>query len=732
LLSLWRRWSAGERLEGELKPWAKIFACLSDLRRWGPKDRVSLVHADTIRRVVEGLADDQLIHLEVELIFRLGVEADEIRKRARTGLANYGAREVQAARHEGFAFDAILIEVSVAGAKALADRLQNSIAGLRDAFRIRPQSVGYGTAGTDRDAAFVRDDQAPAGNPVVAIFDGVPVANHPYLAARIVVDDPDGLQQLSVGGRSHGTAMASLAIYGDLSQASDLASRPVYIRPFLVDTDNFPGIENERTLPNRILVDDLVRAVRRIKVGEGNSPAEAPEIVAINLSFGIPDLVFDETMSPLARCLDWLAWEHGVLFVVSAGNCSDPLTVHAYADEAGFRNAANLDRTESVLAALRDVRNAQKILSPAEAMNALTVGALHSDGVNTAPSVGSSFDPIPEGRLPAIQSRIGLGYGRSAKPDILAPGGRLRVHIRPAETPVTLNRSVPASRLGGLRVVGGVDPVQGAQLSWSGATSAAAAITTHALHKVHDALEEAYGNTFLNLPDERRALLLKALVVHRSERPNNQAPLIERILSKGNKRHASVQKADIACLFGFGLLNEDEATSCAFNRATGWATGELAADRGVVFSFPLPVGLNGQPVAKAITATACWFSPILPGRQGYKAVRLVVDEGDPGFGDTIKTLGVKVSSNQLDSNGTRRGTMFHRRWEGARAANFQAGHSLEIKVSRMPDISAGAPAAVPFALAVSIEADANIPIYEQVLQGIDVALRPRVRLPVQV
>ena len=39
---------------------------------------------------------------------------------------------------------------------------------------------------------------------------------------------------------------------------------------------------------------------------------------------------------------------------------------------------------------------------------------------------------------------------------------------------------------------------------------------------------------------------------------------------------------------------------------------------------------------------------------------------------------------------------------------------------------------VPFAIAVSIEADGDIPIYDQVLSHINVALRPQVPQPVPI
>jgi hypothetical protein len=128
----------------------------------------------------------------------------------------------------------------------------------------------------------------------------------------------------------------------------------------------------------------------------------------------------------------------------------------------------------------------------------------------------------------------------------------------------------------------------------------------------------------------------------------------------------------------------------------------------------------------------CWFTPIVPGRQSYRAVKLRIDEKEEDFGEALKTLGAATSTNQHDSRQTQRGTIVHRRWEGKSAARFQNGDVIEIKVSRMWDDQEDDIPQVPFAIAVSIEADGEIPIYDQVLSHIDIALRPRIAQPVTV
>jgi len=172
----------------------------------------------------------------------------------------------------------LLVEISKHAATALAERSGEGIAGLGDAYRIRPQSVGYGDPSHDNQGAEAREAAEANGEPLVAIFDAVPLANHPLLANRLVVDDPDNLANMAVGPRLHGTGMTSLVPYGDLNGNDPSVRRPIYFRPVMVDTDNIPGRSSERTLPNRLLVDDIVRAVHRIKRGDNGQPAEAPQV----------------------------------------------------------------------------------------------------------------------------------------------------------------------------------------------------------------------------------------------------------------------------------------------------------------------------------------------------------------------------------------------------------------------------------------------------------------------
>lgn len=735
-LRLWDLWERGRALPaGEIKSWERVFACLHDLRKWSAKDRISIAHSETFASLAEQLGPGETTHVEVELVFRRGgASADEARNRARRELAGAGAREIYSVRYNEFAYDALLVELPHGAVQALARREESGIAAIGDAYRIRPQSIGHGEPPDDFGVADpVALPEAPAAtDPVVAVFDGYPVANHPYLAGRIVLDDPDNLERFAVGPRLHGTAMCSLVIHGDLSLPGAPVERPIYVRPFLADRHNFEGVPAEQSLPTRLLVDDIVRAVRRMKVGDAGQPASAPNVVAINISFCVHGVFFDGLASPLARCLDWLSAEYGVVFVVSAGNCLEPLEVDHFEDDAAFAAADDLTRTDAILNAVRQHQLHQVLLSPAESVNALTVGALHWDQLGAPSALGASFDPLPAGVLPSIISRIGHGINRSIKPDILAPGGKLRVTLLPTARPAAINRAGRASRFGGLLVAGPINDGIGAQTGWSGATSGATALTTRALHLVHDALEAAYGDQFTGLNSHHRALLLKTLALHRAMWPVSEEERIERIFGQGQDRHYQKKRADIARLFGFGVLDTDATASCAFSRATGWGVGSLLPDQGQSFRMPLPESLIGQREHRTLTATVCWLSPVLPGRATYRTTKLRIDEGEVGFEPMLAGLGAKLSSHQNDGRHTQRGTVLHRRWEGQRACEFDDGDEIELKVSRIGDDPEETGAAALFAVALSLEAGGDLPIYDQVLQHIDVEIRPRVRPQVRV
>jgi hypothetical protein len=731
LLALWTKYEANQALGQAHARWKDVFECLHALRRWGPQDRLRPEDGEFIRDMAKHEPNSEIL-LEIELLFRSGAPADVARAAAVQSIQAIGGRVLQQVRHESFAFDALLVGLPAAEALKAANYAPGSLAALDSAFSIHVQSLSDATSVGLEDEVAVgasSDDQPDANRPpILAVIDAAPQQNHVRLGPRLIVEDPLGLEPLSIGARRHGTAMASLVIHGDLDRNEAPLARRIVLAPMMY-APKAAGAGDEREIfrTERILVDDFVTAILRLKRGVPGSAATAPDALIFSISLGDLHRPFHGRVSPWARAMDWLSAELGILFVVSAGNAAHAFEVTALPNAAAFAALQGVDRTKAVLAALRDDMRFRTLLAPGESINALTVGALHDDDRSGASSVGASLDPLPDGRFPSIVSRLGPGFGRSVKPDILVRGGRLRVVAADAGTCAELRPSL-ANRFGGVRVcAAGVDKGgQPALEGWSGASSAAAALAARGAHRVHDALEAAYGATFMTLPDEKKALILKALIAHRARWPQPELQHLIEVFGPANPRQVTAQKMNAMRVFGFGVADIDEVLGCIESRATLWGEGAVIENDAAVFKVPLPVSLSGQRVPHAVTATLAWFSPVIPGRRAYKSVRLTIEEPPT---QRLGSLGVKPASDMGDRNQTERGTLFQRRWQGQAVAQISNGDALEFRVARKPDREEDEDRApIAFGVAISIEAEAGLPIYDEV--SLQVSVKPTV--PVQV
>ncbi len=83
-----------------------------------------------------------------------------------------------------------------------------------------------------------------------------------------------------------------------------------------------------------------------------------------------------------------------------------------------------------MLKALNDAKAERTILSPAESLNALTIGAQHHDSVAVRQGAQQAIDPFADNTLPNVSSAPGLGYRRMIKPELFFPGGREYVRMQ--------------------------------------------------------------------------------------------------------------------------------------------------------------------------------------------------------------------------------------------------------------------------------------------------------------
>lgn len=697
LEGLWRRWQTGQLVWGE-GAWNNVFELLRDLRPWGPADRVQRNDIGFLSAAIEDRPDDELIRLEVELVFRVhDGAAAESEANVRGAIEARGGRIVSRARIGDIAYHALLTDIPVWAVRQIIEQRADGIAGLEPVMHIRPQS-----AATTID---IGDPQEPddgpllaraLGEPILALLDGVPVAAHRLLADHIDLDDPFGLEPGAlVSARSHGTAMASLIVHGDRNRGEPPLPRQIHVIPVMGNNDDFP--------PDRLVIDLIYLAVLRLR-------EQRPGVVIVNMSLGNRLRPFHNQLSPWARLLDRLSHRLGLLFIVSAGNMGREFGISAYPTGAAFEAADAGHRATSMVTALHAVMGERRIFSPGETVNGLTIGACNQDAVMPAERAlaRALIDPYPGHVTANPSSTLGPGFARSVKPDILMPGAREHLQVVRNHAHIDV-RPALASRGAGLKVAappsGGRENLDG----YTNGTSAAAALASRTCHRIHDALEETYGEEFLRLAPVHRAVLLKALLVHPARWPRDVSELIKATVGPWGRGQASKQKDNIRRFLGFGCVEADDAVACAADRATFFATGLLPRDRIITIEVPVPQAISGKAQPHSLSATLAWFTPVSPGRKSYRSCRLKILKPAE-----IGALGVAAHGWQPDENQTNRGTVFSRCWAGDDAPVVTPNMTIPLIVQRDPDQGAAVDDPVTFALAVTIEMPGEVALYNEV------------------
>ena len=719
MVSLWKRWLSDERLPWGLGRWKTLFQQLRDVRHWGVRDRLQEtgVLDDWQDRVEHG---QEVVPCEIELWHRREPEPRRIARRDRVVdlVEGMAGRLITEAHIEEIAYHALLVHLPVVQVRPLLESIESDIELVQceqiQFFRASGQmSASLADEFQDQDQKAL-PGEPPTGSPVVALFDGLPLQAHRRLQGRLAVDDPDDYERdYPADTRRHGTAMASLILHGDLAAHEAPLPRPLYVRPILrQDSRNWRN--HTETVPEGTLVVDLVhRAVRRLFEGDGDEVPVAPHVSIINLSIGIRDRPFDQALSPLARLLDWLAWRYKVLFVVSAGNYPGRIELLP-ADQPGHLLPGSVQE-QLIRTVAADTRN-RRLLSPAEAVNALTVASIHEDASTEQPPPRWE-DPYTAAGLPSPINAQGMGYRRGIKPDVLAAGGRIVVQqtLAGGTALEIYDRTLPP---GQLAASPGANPGDQGAMRNSRGTSNATALVSRACGLLYDIMDELRqepgGEIVGRLP---RAVWLKALVAHGAEW-GEAGTILSRILRNQDNRRQF--KEYVTRLLGYGAVDVNRVQECTARRVTALGGGTLRQDESHIHRFPLPPSLSGRRGHRRLTITLAWLSPVNQRHQAWRRADLWFAPPED-----IQDL-LRVSRQQADWRAVQRGTLQHEILEGERAGVYVDGANLEIQVS----CRAGAGTLedeVPYALAVTLEvAEAlDVDIYDEVRAAVHaIQVRP--------
>jgi len=728
MLSLWKQYQKNPQMKFErgLTKFRDVYDHLKSIRRWGVEDR--LAEREVFEIWQENLEFDaqRNVRFEAELWY----EHDNDKRKESEGIVSgliqeLGGSVISQCVIPSIAYHSVLGEIPAQTALQILEHPEVDLIKCENIMFFRPTGqMATGKEPVDGDIAdcTVSADDLPTGDPVVAVLDGLPLENHRLLAGRLIVDDPDDwASEYPAIDRQHGTAMTSLIVHGDLNEGSNPLSRPIYIRPIMKPNPTDFNSPKEECIPEDVLfVDYIHRAVKRIVEGEGDDEAAAPTVKIINLSIGDRARHFSQVMSPLARLLDWLSSRYNLLFIISSGNHREPIDTGISSRE--FEALSGSDREALVAKKIYEDARHRRLLSPAESINGLTVGAIHHDSSQNGP-IGYLVD-VFESALPSPVSAFGTGYRRAIKPDLLFSGGRVLYSqsLGSGNTSLQLsNRRIspgnqvaaPSSQAGELN-----------KSQFCCGSSNSAALTSRAASICYDYLASIFSE---QAPDDDFSAfgvpILKAMLVHGCSWNELGSRLDELLRTDENGRQI---KNWISRWVGYGIPDLGKALGCNEQRATLLGFGQLNDGEAHVYNLPLPPSLSAQREWRKFTVTLAWLSPVASTTQRYREAQLWFDFED-GKKSREKLSGkLRVTGIDSDSDATRRGTVQHEVFEGESAVAISDGDTLQIKVNCRKDArEIETPVAYGLVVSLEVAEGVNLPIYNEIRTRIAPAVEIR-------
>jgi hypothetical protein len=396
--------------------------------------------------------------------------------------------------------------------------------------------------------------EPPSDSPGVVVLDSGLASAHPLLGPA-VGDAQSFLAGHDAGDEcGHGTAVAGLALYGDVFSCMES-------KTFVPTLRLFSGRITDENAQNDtgFVANHVVEAVEYFSAHYGCR--------VFNLSFGDARKPYvGGRLPPLAGVVDELSRRHDVLFVVSAGN-------YLGADEPPVQWRADYPRY------LLE-RDAARILDPAPAMTALTVGSLaRFDASRQAQRFEDdvAYQPVARRDQPSPFTRTGPGANGATKPELVEYGGNYGVDLRAAPEAPTV-----AALLGEPSMAHDFAAAARLFCEQSG-TSFAAPKVAHLAARI---LAEYPGAS---------ASLLRALIVAHAEKPEASVPLADGIVR----------------LIGHGRPEPDAAMYSSERRVTLVAEHRIGEDQHHFFEIPLPADFLARGRRSRRITVALAHTPVI-------------------------------------------------------------------------------------------------------------------------
>ena len=710
ILSLWNHFKSDENYSFErgFAGFKQLFSTLNDVHIWGIEERFD--ETGIIERWNDELADPfcTSVKTEIELFYRSSIEKRRVAESKVTEhVEKYGGTVICKSDIPEINYHAILADIPREAAEKILCKEETELITADEIMFLKSsgQSVSIGINDSNPESITPSMPEIIHNEPIVALFDSIPQENHSLLKDLMVVDDPDEIGAIStVETRIHGTSMASLILRGQDMYAINNEIHRLYVRPIMKSDKGFNDEANEFIPDDILIVDKIHECIRRLF--EPSAGMVAPSIRIINLSIGLLYREYYNLISPLARLLDWLSFKYRVLFIVSAGNHTDD--IHLPMDFASFSQKNDNEKNVIIAKIISDNIRNLRLLSPAESMNALSIGSSFSDSNNGTPMLRMTLPSSNE--FPALYSSFGRGINNSIKPDIMYPGGRNYVAERISEqNTICWRKSI--TRAPGIQSAYPSSNVNDINVGYSCGTSNSAALISNKAAECYDILDRVFiSERGEHIPSQYASVLIKAMLVHGASWSGYENVFIDALDIKGRSKKNELHK-----YLGYGITDVDKVKECTKNQVTLIGYGDIQQNNGYIYSIPLPFTFHSQKYKRKVTITLAYFTPIKSNLNKYreKQVWFVLDEG------------AKVAGNRSEYNDKAviRGTLQHEIFESDKIETWDENDSLNIKVSCRGDATESNPdELIPYALFATFEMapEYDIDVYTKVTEKIHI------------
>lgn len=717
LIGQWNKYKAGILPAPELKALWKIFGYLKTLRTWSFEDRLDPSMTKYVAALLQ-VDPQRPILVEIDFWYRSEIDRrDQSFETLDALLSEVGGELLDKVDIEEIRYQGALVRVPAEVAQQLLNGASD-ITNLHEVMTIRPQSAYESPA--QGLSVFQHAPSPPIRTPdpaIAVVIDGYPVEQHDALAGRVRVVEVDVTGgQVPVVARQHGTAMASLVLHGDLDDpaTAPLQRRIISIPILKQSTDLRREVTPEGKLPIGVIYNAL-KAI--VEVDPARDP-ELANVVIVNHSICDTYAPFVRRPTPWATLLDYFSHRHRLLFVVSAGNIFTSMPT-GLPNIAAFQAKTPVEREAYLIAVMDYAHGTRSILSPAESMNALTVGAVHSD---YAPVGAPEPDPFPTHEMVNLASAIGFGVNKSVKPDLVERGGKFVAGLSNGADGMEIHPKVSVHY--GQKVAG-TSPIgnTGQYLRMAGTSNAAALVTRNG-HFVAAALEDVFRAERLDWRDQpTRVPMLKALLVHGCTW-GKIGGILDKTYPPDGKGKTPVRRSKISKFLGFGRADISRVVDGNDNRITLLGDDTIKSGEMHEYKLPVPSSLLHSREVRSVTITLSWTTPPAFTTADHRAVvlKLCDPNGKSNYWEGVGTNG----KEQPPGTRAARGTVIHVQHSGAKLMTNARGQiALCVQAMAKPSFEREE---APYAIAITIELAQTLRsgLYAEVQQFVRQGIRTRI------